>query len=260
MPARRATGTTPLPSGAAKTAQVRSMFDAIAPRYALVNRIVSLGLDQRWRRRAIASLALAPGSIVLDLACGTGDLSDLARRSGYRTVGVDLSPGMLAAGSAGRPPRPGDAGVVQGDAAHLGLASASFDGVVCGYALRNFTDLAASLTEAARVLRAGGRLAVLEVSAPERGVMLIGYRIWFERAVPLLGGLLSDPAAYRYLPRSVAYLPDEVGLRSLLLDAGFTMVGRQVLDGGLSQLITATRAGMPEGAPPGTTGPSEPSP
>ena len=138
------------------------MFDAIAPRYDLVNRVMTFGLDVRWRRATVDALGLAPGSAVLDLACGTGDLSDLARRRGYRTVGVDLSWGMLAAAH-DRGPH------AQGDAAHLGLASGSLDGVVCGYALRNFTDLAASLGEAARVLRPGGRIAVLEVAAPPAG-------------------------------------------------------------------------------------------
>jgi demethylmenaquinone methyltransferase/2-methoxy-6-polyprenyl-1,4-benzoquinol methylase len=236
------------------------MFDAIAPRYDLVNRIMSLGLDQRWRRRTVSALALAPGSIVLDLACGTGDLSLMARRSGYRTVGVDLSLGMLTVGLSRHTTEPGDAGVVQGDAARLGLATASFDGVVCGYALRNFTDLSASFKEMARILRPGGRLAVLEVAAPEHGLVLTGYRVWFEHVVPFLGGVLSDPDAYRYLPRSVAYLPDEVGLRRMLWASGFTMVGRHLLDGGLSQLVTATRAGIPTPASAGDPERQRPSP
>jgi demethylmenaquinone methyltransferase/2-methoxy-6-polyprenyl-1,4-benzoquinol methylase len=128
----------------------------------------------------------------------------------------------------------------------LGFATGSFDGLVCGFALRNFSDLSASLTEAARVVRPGGRLALLEVAAPQGGLLLVGYKVWFEHVVPLLGGLLSDPSAYRYLPRSVAYLPDDASLRRLLADAGFTMVGRRLLHGGLTQLLTATRAGLPE--------------
>jgi demethylmenaquinone methyltransferase/2-methoxy-6-polyprenyl-1,4-benzoquinol methylase len=137
--------------------------------------------------------------------------------------------------------------VVQCDAAHLPLSTGSFDGIVCGYALRNFTDLAGSLREAARALRPGGRIAVLEVAAPPRGLLRTGHRIWFERVVPMVGGILSDPEAYQYLPRSTAYLPDEPGLRRLFLDAGFSTVGRRLLHGGLSQLITATRAGLPTG-------------
>jgi demethylmenaquinone methyltransferase/2-methoxy-6-polyprenyl-1,4-benzoquinol methylase len=229
-----------LPTGEAKTVRVRSMFDAIAPRYDLVNRVMTLGLDQSWRRATVDSLGLPEGSVVLDLACGTGDLSRLARRRGYRTIGFDLSGGMLAAG---RDPGPH----AQCDAAHLGLADGAVDGVVCGYALRNFTDLAASLAEAGRVLRPGGRIAVLEVAAPPAGLLRAGYRIWFEHVVPLLGGLLSDREAYRYLPRSTAYLPDPDSLRRLFVDAGFATVGRHLLHGGLSQLITATRVGLPAG-------------
>jgi demethylmenaquinone methyltransferase / 2-methoxy-6-polyprenyl-1,4-benzoquinol methylase len=229
-----------LPTGDAKTDRVRSMFDAIAPRYDLVNRVMTLGLDQGWRRTTVSALGLAPGAIVLDLACGTGDLYEMARRHGYRTVGVDLSWGMLTANGTAGP-------VVQCDAAHLPLSTGSFDGIVCGYALRNFTDLAGSLREAARALRPGGRIAVLEVAAPPRGLLRAGHRIWFERVVPMVGGILSDPEAYQYLPRSTAYLPDEPGLRRLFLDAGFSTVGRRLLHGGLSQLITATRAGLPTG-------------
>jgi demethylmenaquinone methyltransferase/2-methoxy-6-polyprenyl-1,4-benzoquinol methylase len=219
------------------------MFDTIAPRYDLVNRVMTLGLDQGWRRTTVNALALAPGMVVLDLACGTGDLSTMANRRGYRTIGADLSWGMLAANRTGEP-------ALQCDAANLALADRSIDGIVCGYALRNFTDLAGSLREAARVLRPGGRIAVLEVAAPPRGLMRNGHRIWFERVVPVLGALLSDADAYRYLPRSTAYLPSDVGLRRLFLDAGFSTVGRRLLHGGLSQLITATRAGLPE--PPDT--------
>lgn len=233
-----------LPTGEAKTARVRSMFDTIAPRYDLVNRVMTFGLDQSWRRAAVDALGLPAGAAVLDLACGTGDLSTLARRRGYRTVGVDLSWGMLVAGPGGGPR-------AQSDVARLALATSSFDGVVCGYALRNFTDLAVSLGEAARVLRPGGRIAVLEVAAPRRGLLRVGYRWWFERVVPVLGGLLSDPDAYRYLPRSTAYLPPAEALRRIFLDAGFSTVGRRLLYGGLSQLITATRPGLPDGGDPG---------
>ena len=230
--------TADLPTGEAKTRRVREMFDAIAPRYDLVNRVMTLGLDTGWRRATVAALELPPGSLLLDLACGTGDLGRLARRRGYRTVGLDLSWGMLAHHHAGR-------AVAQGDAAALPFADGSFDGVLCGFALRNFTDLAHSLQEAARVTRAGGRVAILEVAAPPRGPFRTGHRIWFETVVPRLGGLLSDADAYRYLPRSVAYLPGEAGLRQLFGDAGFSTVGRRLLHGGLSQLVTATRAGLP---------------
>jgi demethylmenaquinone methyltransferase / 2-methoxy-6-polyprenyl-1,4-benzoquinol methylase len=238
-----------LPTGEEKTERVRSMFDAIAPRYDLVNRIMTFGLDRGWRRRTVDALGLTAGSLVVDLACGTGDLSALARAAGYRTVGADLSWGMLAANRRQTP-------VLQCDASRLPVATGCLDGVVCGYALRNFTDLPSSLAEAARVLRPGGRIAILEVGAPPGGLLRAGYRLWFERAVPVLGGALSDADAYRYLPRSTAYLPNEAGLRRLLVDAGFSAVGRRLLWGGLSQLLTATRVGLPPGAAPGNRWPS----
>jgi demethylmenaquinone methyltransferase/2-methoxy-6-polyprenyl-1,4-benzoquinol methylase len=201
---------------------------------------MTFGLDRGWRRTAVAALGLPEGSLVLDLACGTGDLGSLARRMGYRAVGFDLSRGMLAAAGPSAPP------AVQGDVLRLSFADATFDGVICGYALRNFTDLAASMHETARVVRPGGRLAVLEVASPEGGLMRAGFRMWFERVVPMVGGVLSDASAYRYLPRSMAYLPDRAGLRDLMAEAGFSTIGRRLLHGGLSQLITATRAGLPD--------------
>jgi demethylmenaquinone methyltransferase/2-methoxy-6-polyprenyl-1,4-benzoquinol methylase len=238
----RTTGGAPvqsdLPTGEAKTAQVRAMFDAIASRYDLVNRVITFGLDRRWRSRTFDALGLPPGSVVLDLACGTGDFADLVVRRGCRVVGSDISAGMLAA-------RHGGFAVAQSDASALPLATGSLDGVVCGYALRNFTDLAGSLAEAARVLRPGGRLALLEVAAPTNPLMRRGFDVWFGRCVPAIGGLLSDAAAYHYLPRSTAYLPEPDELRAMLVGAGFATVGRQLLHGGLSQVLTATRRGMP---------------
>lgn len=214
------------------------MFDAIAPRYDLVNRLITLGLDQPWRRRTVEALGLPAGSLVLDLACGTGSLGNLARRAGHRVVGVDMSAGMLG-GATRAPP------AAQGDAAALPFPAATFDGAVCGYALRNFTDLAASLGEAARVLRAGGRVAILEVAEPDSSLLRAGHALWFRHAVPAIGAALSDRAAYRYLPASVAYLPGEHALRAVLRDAGFATVGRRVLAGGASQILTATRVGDP---------------
>jgi demethylmenaquinone methyltransferase / 2-methoxy-6-polyprenyl-1,4-benzoquinol methylase len=249
---RRADAAT-LPTGREKTAAVRRMFDTIAPRYDLVNRLMTGGLDQRWRRRTIAALGLPPESVLVDLACGTGDLTQLARRRRYRVIGADLSWGMLSANHGG-------AALLQADASGLPIADAAVDGVVCGYALRNFTDLMASLREAARIIRPGGRIAVLEIAAPPPGPLRTGFEVWFERLVPLLGGLISDADAYRYLPRSTAYLPDESTLRALFKDAGFSVVGHHLLMGGLSQLITGTRAGMPPdpSGPGGTVGPRAP--
>ncbi|MDA8309530.1 MAG: ubiquinone/menaquinone biosynthesis methyltransferase [Actinomycetota bacterium] len=227
--------TAALPSGREKTVRVRAMFDLIAPRYDLVNRVISLGLDQHWRSRALRALKLAPGSRVLDVACGTGALGEIGARHGYRVVGTDLSAGMLA-GRAGRFP------ATLGDAAALPFATGSFDGVLCAYALRNFTDLEASLEEAARVTRPGGRISILEVATPTHRALRAGHALWFRHVVPVIGALLSDPEAYRYLPDSVAYLPDERELAAMLRHAGFGAVDRLVLQGGLSQVLTGTRA------------------
>jgi len=237
---RRGSDPAPLPQGAEKTDRVRSMFDAIAPRYDLVNRVMTFGLDQRWRRRTVDALALPAGSLVLDLACGTGDLSRMAggRPWEYRMIGADLSAGMLAANDTGIP-------VVEADCTQLPFPDRTFDGLVCGYALRNFADLTAAFVETARVLRPGGRVGLLEVDAPTSPVMRTGYRVWFNKAVPVIGGVLSDRDAYHYLPRSVAYLPPTPELRRMLNDAGFSGVGIRPLAGGLSQLITATRIGVP---------------
>jgi demethylmenaquinone methyltransferase / 2-methoxy-6-polyprenyl-1,4-benzoquinol methylase len=232
------TGEADLPTGAEKTALVRSMFDTIAPRYDLVNRVMTFGLDVRWRKQSARALALPVGDRVLDLACGTGDLLTILAGTGLAPIGLDLSWGMLQANSTGLP-------LAQADGVALPLATASMDGVTCGYALRNFSHLEAVLGELGRVVRPGGRISLLEVAEPDHGLLLAGHRIWFRRIVPVIGGVLSDRAAYRYLPRSTAYLPPAAALRSMLAGAGFSGVNRRLLSGGLSQLITATRSGRP---------------
>ena len=224
----------PLLQGAEKAAAVRSMFDAIAPRYDLVNRIMTFRLDVRWRHRAVLRLGLPAGSTVLDLACGTGDLCRDLENAGHRAVGMDLSWGMLAASRTEAP-------LIHGDALSTSLPDHSIDGITCGFALRNLEALHPFLAETARILRPGGRMALLEVDRPTNPVLRLGHGLYFNRMVPWVGGLLSDRDAYQYLPRSVAYLPDRAELLALITDAGFVEVDKESLSGGIAQLLTATR-------------------
>ena len=228
------TTTGDLPTGEAKVAAVRSMFDAIAPRYDLVNRLMTFRMDVGWRNRAIRSLRLRPGSVVLDLACGTGDLCRGLQDAGLSPVGMDLSFGMLAAARTTAP-------LVEADALQLPVPDGAIDGVTCGFALRNFRELAPFFDELGRVVRSGGRIALLDVAEPENPVLRWGHGIYFGKVVPKIGGLLSDASAYAYLPKSVAYLPDPELMLDLLAAAGFSDVRRTLLSTGISQLITATR-------------------
>ncbi len=223
-----------LPEGEEKVAAVRDMFDAIAPKYDRLNRIISFRLDVRWRKRAIRDLALPVGSTVLDLASGTGDMCIDLAKAGLRPTSMDLSYGMLEADRSGVPR-------VQTDILRLPVPDSSVDGVTCGFALRNLLDLGDFFAELARVVRPGGRIALLDVSTPPNRVLRFGNNIYFGKIVPKIGAALSDGAAYAYLPKSVAYLPEPAELRSMLGAAGFGDATHEQLSGGLTQLMVATR-------------------
>ncbi len=224
-----------LPQGDEKARAVRGLFDAISPRYDLVNRVMTFRMDVRWRRRAIRELHLPTGSRVLDLACGTGDFCRELARAGYLPVGFDFAFGMLSNAKAEAP-------LVQADVLRLPVRDASADGVTCGFALRNVVSLEDLFAEVARVVRPGGTVALLETSRPDNPVLRAGHALYLEKVVPLVGGLLSDRDAYSYLPRSMAYLPPQDELVGLLRRSGFPSARRLQLSGGITQLLVGTRA------------------
>ena len=223
-----------LPQGEAKAKVVQNMFDAIAPRYDLVNRIMTFRLDTRWRKIAVRKLALSKGARVLDLASGTGDLCINLRKAGLHPLSFDMSFGMLAADHS-KAPR------VQADILRLPIATQSVDGVTCGFALRNLVDLNVFFHEIARVTKPGGRIALLDVSTPTNPIIRWGNSVYFGKVVPRIGGILSNRAAYNYLPKSVAYLPAPEQLVRMLQNAGFEHVRHEQLSGGLTQLMHATK-------------------
>jgi len=236
---------TPTP-GAPEKQAVRSMFDRIAPRYDLLNRLLSAGTDVRWRRRAVDALALAGPGRVLDLCTGTADLlvEWAARGSGNSGAGLDLSSRMLALGQAKLRER-GLAGrgfLLSGDAERLPLASSSFDGAMVAFGIRNVGDMDAALGEVARVLRPGGRFVILEFGMP-RGALGALYRLYFARLLPLLGRLVSgDEAAYAYLPASVQRFDGPEALQERMRRAGFRDLVQEPLTMGVAWLHSGTRA------------------
>jgi demethylmenaquinone methyltransferase/2-methoxy-6-polyprenyl-1,4-benzoquinol methylase len=223
-----------LPEGDQKRQAVRTMFDTIAPRYDLVNRIMTFRMDVGLRKKTMKVTSLDPSSIVLDLAAGTGDFCIELQKEGHHGIGVDLSYGMLAAARTTAP-------LVQGDLLALPFPDRSVDGAVCGYALRNLVELPAFFFELARVVRPGGRIGLLDVSRPDNRLLRGGYDVYFNRVVPKIGALFSDAAAYDYLPRSLSYLPERQEMVAMLRHAGFTDAEHRQLQGGLSQLLSATR-------------------
>lgn len=214
--------------GAAKRAYVRHIFSEIAPRYDLLNRVLSLGIDGAWRRRALRLLdwRRAPAGVYLDLCAGTLDVGALlTRQPGFAglVVGADFAVPMLRAG-AGKAPAARLA-PVGADAQALPLADASADGAIVAFGIRNVADLDQGLREVRRVLRPGGRFVILEFTTPPNAVVRAGYHAYFHHVLPLLGRLVSGhPTAYAYLPRSVAHFPAEPALAERMRGAGFREV------------------------------------
>jgi len=213
--------------------EVAMMFDRIAARYDVLNRVLSFGTDLSWRRRAIARAEIRPGMTVLDVGAGTGDLSFDAAARGAEVIAIDLSSGMLAVLER----RSTDAQrarirAVVGSAESLPLPDASVDRIVTGFTVRNVGDLRRAFTEFRRVLRPGGRAVVLELSHPPGAAFARLYAFYFERIAPAIAVLLGgDREAYRYLPRSLRPFPEPERIASMLRDAGFRVTFERLTAG-----------------------------
>jgi demethylmenaquinone methyltransferase / 2-methoxy-6-polyprenyl-1,4-benzoquinol methylase len=216
---------------------VRTMFDRIAPVYDAMNRIMTAGLDARWRRLA-AEAVVQTGDRVLDAACGTGDLAIADQKAGAdKVTGLDFSAEMLGRARKKAP----QLEWIEGDMLALPFADATFDAATVGFGVRNVADLELALRELRRVLRPGGRLAILEITQP-RGPLRPFYSLWFDRVVPLLGKVLPGGAAYSYLPESVKRFPDAEKLADLMRACGFEEVRFRLLAGSIVALHTGAAA------------------
>ena len=217
-------------SGRLSPDAVRSMFDRISPVYDAMNRTMTIGLDQRWRRATVAAV-VRPGDCVLDACCGTGDLAVATLQAGATVTGLDFSERMLERARR----KSGEIEWVQGDAEKLPFEDASFDAATVGFGVRNLADLERGLAELRRVLRPDGRVAILEITKPS-GLLAPFYRLWFDGFVPLLGKVLPGGAAYTYLPASVRRFPGPDELAGLLRGAGFDDVRWLTFAGGIVAL------------------------
>jgi demethylmenaquinone methyltransferase/2-methoxy-6-polyprenyl-1,4-benzoquinol methylase len=223
---------------------VRSMFDRIAPVYDGMNRVMTAGLDRKWRRLA-AEAVVRPGDRVLDACCGTGDLALACARAGGRVTGLDFSEGMLERA------REKSAAIewVRGDLLALPFADASFEAATVGFGVRNVADLEGAFRELARVLVPGGRLGCLEITRPA-GVLQPFFRLWFDAIVPVIGKALPGGEAYTYLPASVRRFPEPADLAAVMARAGFTAIRWRRLGGGIVALHEATAEPRSEQAQP----------
>jgi demethylmenaquinone methyltransferase/2-methoxy-6-polyprenyl-1,4-benzoquinol methylase len=217
-------------SGTLEPESVRGMFDRIAPVYDVMNHVMTAGLDRRWRKLAVHEVVW-PGDRVLDACCGTGDLAVEAERRGGRVVGLDFSERMLERARK----KSGAIEWVQGDALALPFSAGEFDAATVGFGVRNLADLEGGLRELARVLRPGGKLAVLEITRPH-GILKPFFRFWFDVLVPLAGRVLPGGKAYSYLPASVRRFPGPDDLNALFERTGFADVRYRLLGGGIVAL------------------------
>jgi demethylmenaquinone methyltransferase/2-methoxy-6-polyprenyl-1,4-benzoquinol methylase len=232
------------PLSGERAARIQEMFSRIARRYDLMNRLMTMGRDQAWRRLAARELRLPADGWCLDLATGTGDLA-LAVRQCYPTVRLaafDFAYPMLQLGR-GKTQARRVAGIFFGQADALAppFAAAQFDGLVNGFLLRNVVDLPRALAEMRRVVKPGGRVVCLEITRPRTPVFRQAFQFYFYRLVPLIGGLIAgDLQAYTYLPSSLTHFPDAGALKALMLQAGFRTVSYRLLSLGAMALHVAT--------------------
>lgn len=221
------------------------MFGRVAKRYDLLNSVMTAGLHHSWRGKAADRAEVGPGDSVLDVCCGTGDLAlELAGRvaPGGHVVGCDFSEPMLDL--AREKARERDVDGVRfewADALNLPYDSGRFDAVTVGFGVRNLAALERGLGEMARVLRPGGRLVVLEITQPTRPPLSTFYSLWFDRIVPLLGGISDDSGAYTYLPESVRNFPPPRQLAELMDGVGLERIRWTVLAGGIIAIHSAVR-------------------
>jgi demethylmenaquinone methyltransferase / 2-methoxy-6-polyprenyl-1,4-benzoquinol methylase len=208
------------------------MFDRIAPVYDAMNRLMTAGLDQKWRRATVEAV-VRPGDKVLDSCCGTGDLAVAVAAAGGKVTGVDFSKPMLERARRKAP----KIDWIEGDALALPFEDGSFDAATVGFGVRNLSDLGAGLRELRRVLRPSGRVAILEITRPQ-GLLAPFYRFWFDGVIPVAGKVLPGGSAYAYLPASVKRFPDPQGLAKLLDEAGFDDIRWRLFAGGIVALHT----------------------
>jgi len=218
------------------------MFDAIAGRYDLLNRIISLGLDQGWRKRAVAALALPPRARVLDLATGTGDLALMIARMhpDAEVIGVDPSRNMLAVGEEKVRAAGARVELRYGDAQALELEDESIDGVSMAFGIRNVPDRPRALREMARVTKAGGRVAILELNEPRRGALSVLARFHIHTIIPRVGGMISGAPEYSYLQRSIAAFPPPEEFRAMMEEAGLEVLEATPMTFSAAYLFVAT--------------------
>lgn len=226
---------TKLPTGKEKRDMVQTMFDDIAPTYETTNKVITFGLDTYARKVALKSLRAKPKSLIIDLASGTGDFARMLENLDINVLACDLSFGMLsnARDIENR---------IQSDVTSLPFQDESVDGLVCGYALRNFVDLKEAFSESMRVIKTGGRFVAVDVSVPKNPLIKYFNRLWFGIVVPKIGWVLSkNKQAYEYLPKSTSYLPSNEKIKEFLENAGGENVSVKPIIFGSVIIVSATK-------------------
>ena len=231
-------------AGSEKKPRVQAMFNRIARRYDFLNHALSLGIDIRWRKRALEMLGMKNGERLLDVATGTADMGILAlENAAIEIIGLDFAYGMLTYGQKKLRARKltSQIKLIQGDAEHLPLADESVDAISIAYGMRNLGFIETSLAEFYRVLRPGGRVAVLEFSLPPGKLFGPVFNFYFQKILPFFGGLFSNKSDYTYLPESVRHFPSRVDFMDLMLNEGFSDVVHRDLTFGVSTIFFARK-------------------